>query len=52
MKRKKTGKPYQDTKNIPKNYTKAILRYIKQNPQIAKDMLGENEFKNFMKKVE
>lgn len=42
-----------DTKNIPKNYGKAMLAYIQKNTRQAKQLLSEHDvdFMEFLMKV-
>ena len=37
---------------MPKNYAKAILRYIKKNSFLAKELLEEYSFKKFLNRIE
>ena len=52
-KRNKISKPYQDTKNVPKNFLKAILRYIKENQSTVKKFLKTDyQFKKMITRME
>ncbi|KRX04835.1 hypothetical protein PPERSA_06469 [Pseudocohnilembus persalinus] len=50
--KKKIGKSYQDTKNIPKNFGKAIMKYIKEQQEVAQKLLGPNQsFQQFYQRI-
>lgn len=48
IKKKKKISKVNDTKNITKNFSKAIISYITQNKDIGLKLLDSREFEDFL----